>query len=195
MDWLSIPQAAKKVKKSKQAIYMRLKKLTQQERKKLAGHLDETGVLRLSDKGLQILFGQSTEVNQPGKHSQDEIVGELRIRLVEKDDEVKRLDGFVSNLLTQLDDERKLRLEEQRHWSEERNRTDTIIMKLTNDVGHLQKRLEYRIVTEREILNKPPAPVKPWNPPERVDPFVGESWFHRIFASLFYPERLRSGTN
>jgi hypothetical protein len=78
---------------------------------------------------------------------------------------------------------------------EERQRTDTIIMKLTNDVGNLQKLIEYKAqVKEKntfEVLQKTVPVVQAWKPAPLRDPLEGMSIFQRVIVRFFRPERLR----
>lgn len=48
--------------------------------------------------------------------------------------------------------------------TEERQRSDTIIMKLSNDLGNMRVLLEETKYTQI-LLSNSPKPIKPWVPP------------------------------
>ena len=73
---------------------------------------------------------------------------------------------------------------------EGRKRTDTILMKLTNDISSLQKALEYKATVEVSPLPDSPPPIRPWKPePKKQASFT---WLEEIWFSLWKPERLRA---
>lgn len=144
MKWHSISEVAKIVNQSRQAVYKRLTRLTLEEKTNLGENLVKDGRLLLSDEGVKRLFDLTTTVNQvdtPVVKTVDqvdtEVVTSLRDQLAAKEKEVVRLDDILGKILDQLESERRLR-------GEERQRTDTILMKTMNDISTLQKTLEYK---------------------------------------------------
>lgn len=145
MKWHSISEVAKVVNLSRQAVYKKLKRLSLEEKLGLGENLLEDGQIRLSEDGIKKLFGVSTNDNQVDKPvvekvvipvNHDVVMG-LQTQLSAKETEVVRIGDILDKVLGQLEEERRLR-------GEERQRTDTILMKLTNDISTLQKALEYK---------------------------------------------------
>lgn len=178
MKWHSISEVARIVNRSRQAVYKKMKRLTLEEKLALGENLIEDGQVLLSEDGIKTIFGVSPSDNQvdkvdlqvvekltPVDKSVDsEVVITLRNQLTDKEREVVRLDNLMTNLLSQLEEERRQR-------GEDRIRTDTILMKLTNDISTLQKALEYKPVEEQIIkpamenplpvvVSEPPAPIR-----------------------------------
>ena len=159
MKWHCISEVSRLVNRSRQAVYKRLKRLPFEEKINLGVNLMEDGQILLSDEGIKMVFGVTThdnQVDQPvDKNVQKvdqpvvevdrkvdqlvdtEVVTSLRNQLTDKVKEVDRLDNMLTNLLSQMEEERRLR-------GEERSRTDTILMKLTSDISNMQKVLEYK---------------------------------------------------
>lgn len=187
----TISEVAKLVNLSRQSVYKKLKGLSAREKLELGEHLLVDGQMMLSDDGISTLFGKSKSVSTDGQPTDNKgdsvVVSELRNQLLNKDKEVDRMSGILSNLLAQLEAERKLR-------GEERQRSDTIILKLGNDIANLQKTLEIEHKPMSEALNHPPKPVVPWSPPPRVDPMAAASWAERIYTMLFCPHKMRTET-
>ena len=173
MKWHCISEVSRLVNRSRQAVYKRLKRLPFEEKMNLGVNLMEDGQILLSDEGIKMVFGVTThdnQVDQPvDKNVQKvdqpvvevdrkvdqlvdtEVVISLRNQLTDKVKEVDRLDNMLTNLLSQMEEERRLR-------GEERSRTDTILMKLTSDLSNMQKVLEYKEpvqVVQKPIEEKP----------------------------------------
>lgn len=144
MKWHSISEVARVVNQSRQAVYKRLTRLTLEEKTNLGENLVKDGRLMLSDEGVKRLFVLTTTVNQvdtPVVRTVDKVdsgvVASLRDQLAAKEKEVVRMDDILGKILEHLESECRLR-------GDERQRTDTILMKLTNDISTLQKALEYK---------------------------------------------------
>jgi len=74
--------------------------------------------------------------------------------------------------------------------AEERARADTIIMKLSNDLGSVRNLLE----EERKpipLLCEPPKPVPVWEPEKAKDPLEGLAWYQRAWVQMFEPWKQR----
>ncbi len=141
MKWHSISQVAKVVNLSRQAVYKKLKRLSPEEKTNLSGNLIEDGQILLSEDGLKALFGVTTSDNQVVSQVvatvNNEVVAGLQNQLSAKEKEVVRMGDILDKVLGQLEEERRMR-------GEERQRTDTILMKLTTDISTRQKCLEYK---------------------------------------------------
>jgi uncharacterized protein YehS (DUF1456 family) len=86
--------------------------------------------------------------------------------------------------------------------SEERQRTDTIIMKLTHDLEVTRKSalaIESKVdklmqqpeeTHEYELTNKPVEEIKPWEPPKKASPEYHP--LKKLWFELFDPAQLRS---
>ena len=183
MKWHGISEVAKIVNRSRQAVYKKIKRLPLGEKLALGEHLMENGQIQLSEVAIEKVFGVSPSDNQvdTGVVSQvvstvdkvdrqvdrqvdTEVVAGLKNQLTDKEREVVRLDNLLTNLLSQLEEERRQR-------GEDRIRTDTILMKLTNDISSLQKALEYKATEEKATpaekekplpvaIPEPPAPIR-----------------------------------
>jgi len=74
--------------------------------------------------------------------------------------------------------------------AEERQRSDTIIMKLSNDLGNVRTLLE-DAKKPVALLSVPPKPVKVWEPEAVRDPLEGLNWYQRIWVEVFEPWKMR----
>lgn len=148
MKWHSISEVAAIVNMSRQAVYKKLTKLSQEEKLRLKGNISKNGQILLSDEGIRLLFGltdtDNQTVNQVDGSVNRDVVNSLQNQLKDKEKEVVRLSDILDNLCRQLDDERRLR-------GEERQRTDTILMKMTSDISSMQKALEYKKQDEVDV--------------------------------------------
>lgn len=88
--------------------------------------------------------------------------------------------------------------------AEERQRTDTIIMKLANDLETTRKTalaIEAKVDTlakkpERdpieEVLTRPMPKIEPWQPPIKpADPLEGLGFLEKMWVQFIQPEKLR----
>jgi len=87
--------------------------------------------------------------------------------------------------------------------AEERQRTDSIIMKLAHDLEDTRRSalaIESKVNAllpkpneiDQTILNQPPKPVAVWTPPARKDPLESAGLLEKVWAYFMEPERMRS---
>lgn len=173
MEKVKIAQAAKMLGVSLNSVYRKVK----QSEDKLNDHLvKENGVTLISSEGIEILRGLFARLNpsetMDSKETQafsclQEIIGNQQ--------------KIIENLMTQ-------QAEDRQRQAEERERTDTIIMKLTHDVGNLQKVLE-----EKPVLAIPDKPLKvftPWEPAAKKAPKLPV--LKKLWYELINPAMLRA---
>ncbi|MDD5476538.1 MAG: helix-turn-helix domain containing protein, partial [Syntrophales bacterium] len=124
MEKLKVSQIAQTLGVSNQTVYNYLSKFRQD----LEGNLiRENGKQYLNQDGFKILK------NCLGKPDPVEGVKSSQ-----------NLESLIVGLKETMDALIRQHAEERAAAAEERRRSDTIILKLTNDIGNLQKRLEYR---------------------------------------------------
>lgn len=150
MEKLKVSHIAQSLRVSNQTVYNYLSKF----RQALEGNLiRENGKQCLTQNGFKIL---------------KECLGKSDL-----DDGVKgsqNLESLIVGLKETIDTLIRQHAEERAATAEERRRSDTIILKLTNDIGSLQKRLEFNPIEQasakpREESLNPSAP-----PTRRADP-------------------------
>lgn len=189
LEKLRVAQVAKLIGVSNQAVYKRLSRVDAE----LSPHIiKEDGVTFIDSDGVAILTrifanskpeptseAKSTVVNHVDTLI-DSVVGSLRNELDQKQRIIESQQATINNLIAE--------------HAEAQRRNDTIVLKLTNDVGAVRKQLEYREqLTER--FSDPPKPPTVWTPPERKDPLEGKSWLARLYIYLLQPEQLRCGAD
>lgn len=74
--------------------------------------------------------------------------------------------------------------------AEERVRADTIIMKLSNDLGSVRNLLE-EVKKPIPLLAEPPKPVPVWEPERPKKPLDGLAWYQKAWVKLVEPWRMR----
>lgn len=171
MEKLKVSQIAQSLRVSNQTVYNYLSKF----RQALEGNLvRENGKQYLTQEGFKILktclgTPEPVEIVKGSQNLESLIVG---------------LKETIDTLIAQ-------HAEERARSAEERQRSDTIIMKLSNDLGSVRSLLEE---TKQPIvlLNKPPRHVQPWQP-VRVQP-PAMPWYERLWLQMFAPETLRMTT-
>jgi hypothetical protein len=141
LEKLKVSQVAQSLRVSNQTVYNYLSKFRQD----LEGHLiRETGKQYLTQEGFKILKSRlgTPDPIETFKGSQN-------------------LESLIVGLKDTIDTLIRQHAEERVAAAEERRRSDTIIMKLTNDVGSLQKQLEYRgpEVRPTDPIEGKPLPV------------------------------------
>jgi len=158
MEKLKISQVAQRLQVSNQTVYNYLSKF----RQALEGNLiRENGKQYLSQDGLKILK------NCLGKPD-----------LVEGVKGSQNLESLIVGLKETIDTLIRQHAEERAATAEERRRSDTIILKLTNDIGGLQKQLEYspieqsRPKPQEESLNPSALATRRADPRQVVSPPV-----------------------
>jgi len=181
-----IASVAKKLGVSTQAVYKKLAKLGDQVATEL---VKENGVTFLTVAGVELV------VNAFGnKHLADvSPVGNLVETLQKGINEKQAMIINQQEMIRQL-------LEKQ---AEERQRTDTIIMKLAHDLEDTRRSalaIESKINAllpkpdsiDLEALSRPVPTVKPWTPTAKVsDPLEGAGLLTRAWVYLLEPEKLR----
>lgn len=149
----------------------------------------------ISDNASQKASGKSAEkVLEPSREVPEKLFDQLTDRF---DQEVR----FLRQELTRRDETIQSMLARQ---AEERQRTDSIIMKMTHDLEGTRKAalaIEAKVnaLSERkevhlspDILAKPPEPIKVWQPtPATSEPLRNLSWYQKAWIKFAYPERLR----
>ncbi|MBF0548553.1 MAG: hypothetical protein HQM08_29240 [Candidatus Riflebacteria bacterium] len=176
MEKLKIALVAQKIGVSTQAVYKKLAKVGNDlqpflTKKNGITYFNSDGVDKLSE-----LFGKPLTSNVATVGNQVETIDFLK-------ETVKFQQETINQLIAQNEEERKLR-------GEERQRTDTILLKLSNDVSTLQKALEYRKV---ESAQPDPGEGRQRQNIKKVwkDPLEGMSLFQKILIKWFRPEQLR----
>lgn len=211
MEWLKIAQVAEKIKVSKAAVYKRIESL----REKLTPHLrQENGKTLISQEGFSLLqqsirqkkgtlwepktdqatiestFNQQSTENLQLKETFNQIVEELKT-------DVRQKNQTIDRLLSQLEEDRK-------RQAEERQRTDTIIMKLAHDLEDTRKStmaIEAKVDTLakkpekdpiEEVLNHSTPKSRPWTPPVKVpNPLEGLGFLEKIWIQFLEPQKMR----
>lgn len=138
MEKLKVSQIAQALRVSNQTVYNYLSKFRQD----LEGNLiRENGKQYLTQDGFKIL---KTCLGEP--EPVETVKGSQNLESL-----IVGLKETIDNLIHQHSEERQ-------RAAEERQRSDTIILKLTNDIGSLQKCLEYREKeTPRQVKDAPPV--------------------------------------
>lgn len=213
MKGLKVSQAAEKLGLSKVSIHKWVKRLTLIENG-LA--FKENGAVLLTDEALRLIeenhkswmpdpepVGAEAAVNQvvtPAVNPPEnpcKVNDSLYERLTDRfGEEVK----FLREQLSKRDETIQQLIIRQ---TEERQRTDTIIMKLAHDLEDTRRSalaIESKVNAllpkpdsiDLEALNRPAPKVKPWTPPAKVsDPLEGAGLLTRAWVYLLEPEKLR----
>jgi hypothetical protein len=211
MEWLKIAQVAEDLKVSKAAVYKRVESL----KEKLTPYLrQENGKTLISQEGFALLqqsirqkkgtlwepkpnqvkvestFNQQSNESLQLKETFNQVVEELKT-------DVRQKNQTIDRLLGQLEEDRK-------RQAEERQRTDTIIMKLAHDleatrksalaieakVDALVKKPEKDLI--EDFLKQPSPKIEAWTPPAKVeDPLSGMNWFQKAYVQIVEPWRMR----
>lgn len=213
MKWLKVAEVAEELGVSKAAVYKKVEsykgKLTpflRQDGGKT--YLSEDGVelLRQSIRGKKgTLWDQETS-DQPStssfnQHSTPDprLTSTFNLAVDELKAEIRQKNQTVDRLLTQLEEDRR------RH-AEERQRTDSIIMKLAHDLEDTRRSalaIESKVnallpkpdQVDLEMLKRPVPEVKAWQPPAPRDPLAGAGFLTRAWVYLLEPEKLRRYTS
>ncbi len=170
-------QAAEILGVSLNSVYRKLR----ESKTELKGQVKKkNGVTFITAEGIEVLRGLFTKLNPSETLTNKENQSDSYLKEI-IDNQQRTL-----NLLIAQQAEERIR------QSEERARADAIIMKLTQDVGKVQKLLEdtraetlkkesLTKVNQSEILVKP-----------RVkDPLMGKNWFQKLWIETFEPWKLR----
>jgi len=209
MKWYKVAQVAEELDISKAAVYKKIKSLQE----KLTPFLkQENGKTYISAEGLELLqqsvrSKEGTLWDDLAAESQDESTfnqpsteslqfNETFNRMVEDmKGELKQKNQTIDKLLAQMEEDRK-------RQAEERQRTDTIIMKLAHDleatrksalaieakVDALAKKPENDKIAE--ALSKTVPEVKAWEPAPKKKPQY--SFLQKFWYELIDPVKLRA---
>jgi uncharacterized protein YjcR len=178
MESVKIAQVAKMLGVSLNSVYRKVK----QSEEKLNGHiLKENGVTYVTTEGVETLRGLFAKLN-PGEtvdNKEDSANSCLREIITNQQ---KTLDALIAQ-----------HAEERARQAEERARADAIIMKLTQDVGKVQKMLEERRLepVQAKTFAEVKPEVKPWEPKKVSSPLVGKPWYQKLWVEIFEPWKMR----
>lgn len=178
MEHVKIAQVAKTLGVSLNSVYRKVK----QSEEKLNGHiLKENGVTYVTAEGVAILRGLFAKLN-PGETVENK-----------EDSATSCLREIISNQQRTLDALIAQHAEERARQAEERSRADTIIMKLTHDVGKMQKMLEERKPepAQAKTFAEVKPEVKPWQPKKVASPLAGKAWYQKLWVEIFEPWKMR----
>lgn len=170
MEQVKISQVAKILGVSLNSVYRKVK----QNETKLNDELIKTnGVTYVTKEGIEILRGLFAKLNpsESTTNKEDSSISCLKEIIANQQ---KTLDSLIAR------------------QSEERARADAIIMKLTQDVGKVQKLLEER--KPEPVVEKTFAEVKPKvNLREKKvnNPLTGKTWYQKLWIEFFEPWKLR----
>jgi len=170
MEQVKISQVAKILGVSLNSVYRKVK----QNETKLNDELIKTnGVTYVTKEGIEILRGLFAKLNpsESATNKEDSSISCLKEIIANQQ---KTLDSLIAR------------------QSEERARADAIIMKLTQDVGKVQKLLEER--KPEAVIEKTFAEVKPKvNLREKKvnNPLTGKTWYQKLWIEIFEPWKLR----
>lgn len=207
---IKVSTAAKRLGLSKVSVHKWVKRLTLIEQG-LARK--ESGLVLLTEEALTVIEqahrdatqSTATSPSQENGNRNAQVNAGLRDVVHEKlleqitdrfDQEVR----FLRQELTRRDETIEQLVMKQ---SEERQRTDSIIMKLAHDLEGTRKAalaIEAKVNSLAEkketrvdrVLREQPKPVKPWTPdPVEKDPLAGMTWLERVWVQIAYPERCR----
>jgi hypothetical protein len=157
------------------------RKVKQSEEKLNGNILKENGVTYVTKEGVDTLKGLFTKLNvsetvnnkeEPANHYLQNIIANQQ----------KTIDALIAQ-----------HAEERARQAEERTRADTIIMKLTQDVGKMQKMLEERKLdpAQEKAFTEVKPEVKPWEPKKVANPLAGKPWYQKLWVEIFEPWKMR----
>ena len=162
MKKLKVSQVAKMVGASVATVYRKINSC-----ETVKSHLTkEKGCLSLDEEGFEILKKSFQKEEPPAGNPETEYLKKL----------LEQQQATIQELIARQ--------------AEERARADTIIMKLSNDLGCVRNLLE----EERKpipLLCAPPKPVPVWEPEKAKDPLEGLAWYQRAWVQVFEPWRMR----
>lgn len=180
MEKIKFAQVAKTLGVSLNSVYRKVKLSETQ----LNGHvIKENGVTFITTEGIEILRGLFARLN-PGETPENR-----------EDPAVAHLKEIVGNQQRTIDNLIA-------RQAEERQRSDSIIMKLAHDLEETRRSalaIEMKVNTllEKpadpvpEILAKPATPVRPWTPTKEKAPGDGMGFLRRFWVEIMHPEQLR----
>jgi len=162
MKKLKVSQVAKMVDASVATVYRKINSC-----ETVKSHLTkEKGCLFLDEEGFEILKKSFRKEDAPTTSGESEYLKKI----------IDQQQGTIQELIARQ--------------AEERQRSDTIIMKLSNDLGSVRNMLE-EAKKPLAILNEPPKPVTAWKPECPNDPLDGLAWYQLAWVQIFEPWRMR----
>lgn len=185
-----VSAVAKKLGVTTQAVYKKLAKLGNQIDNQL---VKEGGITYLTDDGIELLratFANVTNKPQEDISSVGNLVATIQKAVDEKQAIIDKQQTMIEKLIA--------------NQAEERQRTDTIIMKLAHDleatrksalaieakVDALAKKPEKDPIVE--VLNRPVTKIEPWKPPaEAGDPLEGLGLLQKMWVQFVEPQKMR----
>jgi hypothetical protein len=169
-----VSSVAKQLGISTQAVYKKLAKVGNQ----IDNHLiKENGVTYLTDEGIELLRATLQAKPQEDVSPVGNLVATLQKSAEEKQTIIDKQQSLIEQLVC--------------NQTEERQRSDTIIMKLSNDLGNMRVLLEETKKT-KVLLSEPLKPIKPWEPPVKIkNPLDNKSWLQKVWVKFFEPWKMR----
>ena len=175
-------------------------RLIKKHSEKLKGNIekDAEGVLLLTEEGVSIL-SHETGKNTENKTAEtgNETAEILKKLLDETLQTVKKKDTMIEKM---IDNQEK----DKERQAQERERTDTIIMKLTQDLERTRKQIENKTPTEtkKEETKKTDKVIsikefvetkveKRTEKKKIKEPLQGRSILYKIYIKMFHPYKLR----
>lgn len=174
MNKEKVSSVAKQLGISTQAVYKKLAKVGNQ----IDNHLiKENGVTYLTDEGIELLRATLQAKPQEDVSPVGNLVATLQKSAEEKQTIIDKQQSLIEQLVC--------------NQTEERQRSDTIIMKLSNDLGNMRVLLEETKKT-KVLLSEPLKPIKPWEPPVKIkNPLESKSWLQKVWVEFFEPWKMR----
>jgi len=126
----------------------------------------EKGCLFLDEEGFEILKKSFQKDDPQTANSETEYLKKL----------LEQQQGTIQELIARQ--------------AEERQRSDTIIMKLSNDLGSVRNLLEEARIPIA-LLSESLKPVPVWQPERASDPLEGMPWYQRAWVECFEPWKMR----
>lgn len=174
MNKEKVSSVAKQLGISTQAVYKKLARVGNQ----IDNHLiKENGVTYLTDEGVELLRATLQTRPQEKVSPVGNLVATLQKSAEEKQTIIDKQQSLIEQLVC--------------NQTEERQRSDTIIMKLSNDLGNMRTLLEETKKTHA-LLSEPMKPIKPWEPVVKIkDPLENKSWLQKVWVEFFEPWKMR----
>jgi hypothetical protein len=172
MEKLKVAQVARELGITPAGVYKRLKTDTQ---------LVENHVIK--EKGVAYLTRPGVEILRETMQKHVPLSDSTSIQPVESQT-VKHLQEVIANQQKTIDNLIG-------RQAEERQRSDTLLMKLSNDLSNMQKAIEYKRVEMDSKLTEPMKPIKCWKPETPADPLEGLGFLEKIWVQFVEPQKMR----
>ena len=179
MEKVKIAQAAKILGVSLNSVYRKVKL----SETKLNGHvIKENGLTFISAEGVEVLRGLFSRLNLGETIENKGVPGDSHLQEIIANQQ-RTIDALIAE-----------HAEERARQAEERARADTIIMKLSNDLGSVRNLLE-EAKKPIPLLAEPPKPAPIWKPEKVQDPLEGLAWYQRAWVQIFEPWKMRQSAS